>query len=189
MSRPYEKIPLGSKWPVFSLTWKKSLPDFIGSDLNYDWMEFRISDKISLGIFGNMAYMTRLGMFLNDNHTELMDVKHFNGNQTVFGSHYHDGFQLLDYYSASTTEPYAEVHFQHSFDGFFFNKIPGFRKLKLQETFGARSLYSKDFKDYTELSMGIENILRVLRVDFIFSLSRHHANEFGVTVGIDFRQL
>lgn len=189
ISRPYEKIILGSKWPTFSLTWRKSVPDVVGSDLNYDFAEFKVSDKIALGIFGNMSYMARLGTFINDNRAEFMDYKHFNGNQTIFGLHYHDGFHLLDYYTASTTGKFAEVHFQHSFDGFFFNKIPGFRRLKLQETFGVNFLYSKDFKDYTELSAGIENILRIIRVDFAFSLSSRHPNMFGVRVGIDFRQL
>lgn len=189
ISRPNEKIFLGSKWPSFSLTWRKSIPDVFGSDMNYDQLEFKVSDKITLGMFGNTAYMAKLGMFLNDSRVELTDKKHFNGNQTVFGSHYHDGFQLLDYYAASTTNPYVEVHFQHSFDGFFFNKIPGFRKLKFQETFGVHFFYSEDFKDYTELSVGIENILRVIRVDFVFSLSSKHPDEFGVRVGIDLKQL
>ena len=187
--RPHEKIFLGSKWPAFSLTWRKSIPDVFGSDLNFDLLEFKVADKIALGMFGNTTYMAKLGMFLNDSHVELMDKKHFNGNQTVFGSHYHDGFQLLNYYAASTTNPYVEVHYQHSFDGFFFNKIPGFRKLKFQETFGVHFLYSKDFRDYTELSVGIENILRVIRVDFVFSLNSKHPNEFGVRVGIDLKQL
>ncbi|HXH18787.1 MAG TPA: DUF5686 family protein, partial [Chitinophagales bacterium] len=187
ISRPHEKILLGTKWPAFSLTWRKSVPDVFGSDLNYDFLEFKVTDAVALGMFGNMHYMAKLGTFINDAHVELMDYKHFNGNRTVFGQHYHDGFQLLDYYSATTTHEFIEVHFQHSFDGFFFNKIPGIRRLKFQETFGVNFLYSKDFSDYTELLVGIENILRVLRVDFVFSLSRHHPNEFGVRAGIDLR--
>jgi len=189
ISRPHEKISIGNKWPAFSLTWRTSVPDVLGSDLNYDFMEFKISDKMALGMFGNTYYMAKLGTFLNDHHAELMDYRHFNGNRTVFGLNYREGFQLLDYYAASTTRPYVEAHFQHSFEGLFFNKIPGFRRLKFQETFGVNFLYTEDFRDYMELSVGIENILRVLRVDFVFSLSRHHPNEFGVRVGVDFRQL
>ena len=189
ITRPYEKIALGSKWPAFTLSYRKSVPGVIRSKLNYDWMELRISDELSLGMLGNETYMVKLGMFLNDNTVELMDSRHFNGNLTLFGQHYRDGFQLLDYYAASTTGKYAEAHFEHHFEGFFFNKIPGIRKLKFQEVFGVNFLYSEDYKDFTELLVGIENILRVMRLDFVFSLSSSHPNTFGVRVGLDFGQL
>lgn len=189
ISRPNQKITLGSKWPTFALSYRKSIPGVIESDLDYDFIEFRISDELSLGMFGNESYSLKIGTFLRENKAELMDYRHFNGNQTVLGLNYRDGFQLLDYYAASTTDKYIEVHFQHNFEGFFFNKIPGFRKLKFQEVFGAHFLYTEDFKDYTELNVGIENILRVLRLDFVFSLSRNHPNEFGVRIGLDFGQL
>ncbi len=189
ISRPDQKILLGSKWPTFAVSYRKSIPGVIESDLDYDIIEFRISDEVSLGMFGNETYSVKLGTFLRDNTVELMDYRHFNGNQTVFGLHYRDGFQLLDYYAPSTTNKYIEAHFQHNFEGFFFNKIPCFRKLKFQEVFGFHFLYSEDYTDYTELSIGIENILRVLRLDFVFSLSRNHPNEFGVCVGVDFGQL
>lgn len=189
ISRPYQKITVGSKWPSLAVSYRKSIPGVIKSELDYDFLEFRISDEISHGMFGNESYSVKLGMFLRDNNTELMDYRHFNGNQTVFGLNYHDGFQLLDYYTASTTNKYIEAHFQHNFEGFFFNKIPGIRKLKFQEVFGVHFLYTEDFKDYTELNVGIENILRVLRLDFVFSLSKNHPNEFGVRIGLDFGQL
>ena len=189
ISRPYQKIALGSKWPTFAVSYRKSIPGVIESDLDYDFIEFRISDEISLGMFGNESYSVKLGTFLRNNNVELMDYRHFNGNQTAFGLNYRDGFQLLDYYAASTTNKYIEAHFQHNFEGFFFNKIPGFRKLKFQEVFGAHFIYSEDFKDYMELNIGIENILRVLRLDFVFSISKNHPNEFGVRIGLDFGQL
>ncbi len=189
ISRPHQKINLGTKYPVFTLSYRKSIPGVFGSDLNFDFLEFRMTQPIPMGLFGNSSYSVRLGTFLNDNRVELMDFKHFNGNQTVFGINYREGFQLLDYYAASTTGSYAEAHFQHNFDGFFFNKIPGFRRLKFQEVFNARFLYTKNYGDYTELSVGIENILRVMRMDFVFGLSSRHATVFGFRAGIDFRQL
>jgi hypothetical protein len=140
-------------------------------------------------MFGNTYYSAKAGVFLSTARVELMDYKHFNGNQTVFGVNYRDGFHLLDYYSASTTAWFTEAHFQHSFEGLLFNKIPLIRKLKLQEVFSVNFMYSDDYHDYTELCIGIENILRVMRVDFIFGLSSRHANLFGVTFGVDFRQL
>jgi hypothetical protein len=46
-------------------------------------------------------------------------------------------------------------------------------------------MYNKDYKDWVEISAGIENIARIARVDFVTGLSKNHATRFGVRVGID----
>ncbi len=198
LSRPYQKIILGSKYPRFSLTYKKSIPGVFGSDLNFDFMEFKISDEVSLAMVGNATYSLALGTFFNANSIYLMDYKHFYGNITWFGIHYRQGFQLLDYYvsdstekhnKVSTTDKYIEAHFEHNFDGFLFNKIPGIRKLKFQALVGAHFLYSADYRDHLEINVGIENILRVIRVDFVFGISSAHGNSWGVRFGIDLQGL
>ncbi|GIV35195.1 MAG: membrane protein [Chitinophagales bacterium] len=194
LSRPYQKVILGSKYPRISLTYKKSIPGILSSDLNFDFLELELADRVSLGIAGNTTYSVKAGTFINSNTLYLMDYKHFYGNKTWFGIHYREGFQLLDYYASdstaryfkvSTTRPFVEVHFEHNFDGFLFNKIPGIRKLKLQAVAGIHFLYSADYRDYFEVNAGIENILRILRVDFIFGFSSVHENKWGVRFGID----
>lgn len=185
VSRPDMKIATGSKYPEFSLVYVKSIPGIFNSSLNYDQLQFKIEDNISLKLLGNTEYLFRTGVFLNNNNVEFINFKHFNGNQTNLVKNYFDGFQLLDYYVASTIQPYYEAHLQHHFKGFFFNKIPGFRKLKLQEVIGVHFLYNKDFQDWTEVSVGIENIFRVVRVDFISGISQNRATRFGVRFGID----
>jgi hypothetical protein len=189
VSRPDMKIPLGSKWPEFSLAYMKSIPGVFKSKLNYDWIQFKIEDELRLKLFGTTMYLFKVGSFINKNKMEFIDFKHFSGNLTVLGGHYFDGFQVLDYYTASTQKTYYEGHLEHHFDGFLFNKIPGFRKLKLQEVFGVHFLYNDDFKDWTEISAGIENIFRIGRIDFVTGLSRHHATRFGFRIGIEFGQL
>jgi hypothetical protein len=188
VSRPDMKISLGSKWPEFSVAYMKSIPGVIKSDLNYDWLQFKIQDELHLKIFGTTKYLFRVGSFVNKNRMEFVDFKHFSGNRTIFGKNYFDGFQVLDYYAASTQKTYYEAHMEHHFDGFLFNKIPGFRKLKLQEVFGVHFLYNDDFNDWTEISAGIENIFRVGRIDFVTGISRNHNTRFGFRIGIDFGQ-
>jgi hypothetical protein len=185
VTRPDMKIATDSKFPEFTLTYIKSIPGVFKSNLNFDQLQFKIEDNISLKILGNTEYLFRTGLFLNKERIEFMNYKHFNGNQTILGRNYFDGFQLLDYYAASTIQPYYEAHLQHHFDGFFFNKIPGFRKLKFQEVLGVHFMYNKDYKDWVEISAGIENIARIARVDFVTGLSRNHPTRFGVRVGID----
>jgi hypothetical protein len=189
VTRPDMKITSGSKWPEFSIAYKKAIPGVFKSEMNYDWVQFKIEDLLRLKLFGNTKYMFRVGAFLNKNRMEFMDFKHFNDNQTLLGRNHFDGFQVLDYYAASTQKLYYEAHLEHHFEGLLFNKIPGIRKLKFQEVLGVHFLYNDDFRDWTEISAGIENILRVLRVDFVTGLSRNHPTRFGVRVGILLNQL
>jgi hypothetical protein len=189
VSRPDMKIPLESKWPQFSVSYKKSIPGIFKSELNYDWLQFKIEDLIQLKLLGNTKYLFRTGLFLNKNRLQFIDLKHFNGNQTIIGRNYFDGFQVLDYYAASTHSPYYEAHLEHHFEGFLLNKIPLVRKLKFQEVLGFHFLYNNNFQDWTEISAGIENILRVFRIDFVTGMSRHYSTRFGIRIGMLLNQL
>ena len=53
-----------------------------------------------------------------------MDYLHVSGNQLRFLQNSLDSFNLLDYYSMSTNNKYAEAHFEHNFKGFILSKIP-----------------------------------------------------------------
>jgi hypothetical protein len=115
------------------------------------------------------------------------DFRHFYGDRTIFGKNYLDGFQLLRYYANSTDKWYVEAHYVHHFDGFVFNKIPGFRKLKWQLVAGGHFVYTPEYKEYGEVNIGIENIFRILRFDFVTGFGRD-VREFGVRIGIEFGQ-
>lgn len=87
------------------------------------------------------------------------------------------------------TDQFVSIYLEHHFDGFFLNKIPLVNKLRLREVFYIRGLwgsYSKKNESYIlpsfdirspskipylEASIGIENILNVFRVDFMWRLT------------------
>jgi hypothetical protein len=87
------------------------------------------------------------------------------------------------------TDQFVSVFLEHHFDGFFLNKIPLVNKLRLREVFYIRGLWgsyssrnesyilpSFDIRSpskipYLEASIGIENILNVFRVDFMWRLT------------------
>lgn len=186
ISRPNQKLIFESKWPTFGLTYKKSVPGIFGSDLNFDHLQFDIKQEIKMGLFGRSQYLLKLGAFFNDNNVQFPDYKHFNGNRTILGQKYNEGFQMLHYYRYSTISNYVEVHYQHSFNGFLLNKIPGIRKANLQLVGGAHFIFSEFNRDYLEINVGIENILRVIRVDYITSFSSRQPTSFGLKVGVDF---
>jgi len=67
----------------------------------------------------------------------------------------------------STNLYFAEAHVEHHFGGFLFNKIPGIRKLKLGEVLGFHFLYTPTRQQYFQIDAGIDNIFKLIRVDFV----------------------
>lgn len=99
-----------------------------------------------------------------------MDYRHFSGNQTIIAStDYLNSFKMLPYYTYSTNKYYAEAHVEHHFNGFIFNKIPLIKRTKLQEVAGFHALHNDRLSNYYELNFGIENIFKVVRVDYVLS--------------------
>ena len=84
------------------------------------------------------------------------------------------------------SDTYVSLFLEHHLQGFFLNKIPLFQRLKWREVLGVRSLMGnydeaqhtslvfpagmKGLKStpYTEFSAGIENILKIIRVDAVW---------------------
>lgn len=184
ISRPDRKINLGSEYPTIGIGYRTGIKA-LGGDVKYGTAAMRISDDISFGLFGSSTYSIQGGTFWGKEGMRLMDYKHFNGNRTIFAGVY-NGFQLLDYYRYSTNNNYLEGHFEHHFNGFIFNKIPLFRKLKWQEVVSLNYLNTKESRNYLELGLGIEHIFKVIRVDFVTSFQEGQKARAGIMVGLGF---
>ncbi|RIJ37324.1 DUF5686 and carboxypeptidase regulatory-like domain-containing protein [Pontibacter oryzae] len=184
ITRPDDKINLGSKYPTFTLSYRGGLKA-LGGDVKYHTAALSLSDDISFGLLGRSKYSAIGGVFWGKEDMRLMDYKHFNGNRTLVAGVY-NGFQLLDYYRYSTNNAYLEAHYEHHFNGFIFNKIPLFRKLKLQEVVSINYLNTQQSRNYMELGLGIEHIFKVLRVDFVTSFQEGNRARTGLMVGFGF---
>lgn len=174
ISVPYGKTNLGSKFPIFQLSVSKA---FGYSDNSADYLKARItvSDEMPFGIIGVLKWEAAYGRFLTQKKVYFPDVWHFKGNQTRFRDDRLNQFSLMPYYFYSGINPYLEVHAEHSFHGFIFNKIPWVRKWKLEEYTGAHFLWNPTLtQPYLEMNFGLEKkILKVLplRVEFCLNLS------------------
>ncbi|CAN5278825.1 DUF5686 and carboxypeptidase regulatory-like domain-containing protein [soil metagenome] len=188
ISRPDQKIALGSKFPTFYLSYRKGIPNVGGSITNFDYLEFEMAQDIRMGLAGTTRYIFKAGGFPNNKLVPFQDYRHFQGDRTVFGKNYLDGFLLLNYYVNSTNNWFAEGHYVHHFDGFVFNKIPGVRKLKWQLVAGGHIVYTPEYNLYGEVNIGIENIFKVLRIDFVSGFGKDNLRDFGVRVGFEFGQ-
>ncbi|MDQ4139122.1 MAG: DUF5686 family protein, partial [Bacteroidota bacterium] len=185
INRPDEKWILGSKYPTFRINYTKGFSKILGSDVNFDRVSLNVSDELDLGLVGTTSYSVQVGTFLNFKQLWLMDYKHFAGNRVLYAGAF-GGFQLLDYYRYSTRKSYLEGHFSHDFNGFIFNKIPLFRRLKWQEVVSANYLHTQQAKHYLELGVGVEHIFKILRIDFFTGFQSREKVGSGLRLGFGF---
>jgi hypothetical protein len=185
ISRPNQKIILGSKYPQLLLNYRGALSVF-QTDARFDEIRIGAQDELELGLFGSIRYQASAGTFTNRSRAFPMDLHHFSGNRTIFARPTFDSFQLLDYYRYSTQHNYLEGHYEHSFNGFFLNKLPLIRKLGWQEVGSLHYLNTKAAGHYIELGAGIEHILKIGRIDFYTSFQQGSRSRTGIRIGFGF---
>ncbi|MBW8051448.1 MAG: carboxypeptidase-like regulatory domain-containing protein [Cytophagales bacterium] len=190
-SLPDQKIIIGSKYPTLTINYKKGksggkvppLGGFRGAW--FDYLSLLVRDNFSLKLLGSGYWNVSAGTFLNENKVEFIDYKHFMGNQTIFSTMDQDHFYLLDYYKFSTTGFFVEGHYEHHFNGFVLNKFPLLRRTKFQAVASLNYLYTGLSKNYVEIGIGIEHILKIGRVDLVSSFQQGETKA-GVRIGIGF---
>lgn len=182
---PDRKFNIGSRYPTFNLDYTKGLQGILGSDVNYDKWRFVVSDDINLNLSGSFNYRVSIGGFLNTHSVEIPDYQHFNGNQSIFASTYLNSFQLAPFYQNSTTTSfYSTINAEHHFNGLLTNKIPLLRQLNWHLVAGTNAFYVNPTNNYVEVFVGLENIFKLVRVDFIQSYSAQHQPYSGITIGM-----
>ncbi|HEY6900886.1 MAG TPA: DUF5686 family protein, partial [Puia sp.] len=181
---PRRKVSLGSKYPTMTLTYQKGWSGLLGSDVNFDKWRFQVADNMNLKLRGELKYRLSVGGFLNTRSVYIQDYQHFNGNQVFLASEFLNSFQLAPYYANSTTASfYATGHLEHHFNGFLTNKLPPFRQWNWHLVGGANAFYVNSDNNYVEVFAGMENIFKVLRVDWVTAWLNGHYSQMGVRVG------
>ena len=181
---PNSKIPLGSKYPTFTLGFTKGIKNIFGSDVDFDKWKFSISDDKNFKLAGSLKYKIGAGGFLNSKKVYIQDYQHFNGNEAAAASEYVNSFQLVKYYSNSTTNQlYGIAHLEHHFNGLLTNKIPLFKKLGWYMVAGTNTFYVNRNSNYVEVFAGLENILKIFRVDVVAAFENGKRGRTGIRIG------
>ena len=92
---------------------------------------------------------------------------------------------MLPHYQKSNTDKNISTLFaEYHLNGFLTNKIPVFRKLNWHIVTGVNAMYgSKEFR-YTEIFAGIENILKIIRVDYVHGFANGQKTTGEIRIGI-----
>ena len=181
---PRNKIAIGSKYPTFSLNYTKGIDNIFGSDENFDKWKFTVSDTKNFKLAGALQYKIGVGGFLNNKKVFIQDYQHFDGNRSTQASEYVNSFQLASYYANSTAAGfYSIAHLEHHFNGLLTNKIPLIKKLGWNMVAGTNAFYVDKSGNYAELFIGLENIFKILRVDFVVAYANGRDATPAIRIG------
>lgn len=170
---PDRRMTLGSKYPTISLGYTQGIDGLLGSDVRYSKWSAGVKDDLRLNLWGTLQYNLSGGGFFSAGKVFFPDYQHFNGNRLVVATNYLSSFQALPYYAYSNTGKWwLETHLEHHFNGMLTNKIPGFRSLNWYLVGGFNSLWLADHRHYEELSVGLENIFKLMRADLVWSFDQ-----------------
>jgi len=181
---PNRKMPLGSKYPTFSFNYTKGFKTIFGSDVNFDKWQFSILNDRNFKLAGLLKYKIGIGGFLNTDKVYIQDYQHFNGNRSTRASEYVNSFQLSPYYANSTTNSfYSFAHLEHHFNGFLTNKIPFFKRLNWNLVAGGNTFFVNSKSNYLEIFAGLENIFKLLRIDFVAAYNNGRKGTTSIRIG------
>ncbi len=177
---PDQKVNIGSRYPVFNASITTGLEGFLGSSVNYTKWRFSINDNLNLKLAGRLNYNFTLSGFLNNQKTFIPDYLHYQGNQLSFASNFLNSFQLAPYYQYSNHANFnASGHIEYHLNGLLTNKIPGFKKLNWFFVTGASALHIAPDQQWLETYFGIENIFKVIRIDFVQGFEKSGSKPSG----------
>lgn len=183
VSGEFERVSLGTKYPVLEAHLAYGLPNLFNSEYEYWKLVMRIDHKLQLGPLGYLRYWLEGGKIWGALPYPLLEIH--SGNETFFYDE--SAFNTMRYFEF-VSDRWSSFAFTHHMNGFFLNRIPFLRKLKWREVWGMRALVG-DFdakneevmllldgmntlnEPFAEAHVGIENIFKILRVDGIWRLS------------------
>ncbi len=178
-----QRISLGTKYPILHLQYTRGVKNLFSSDYNYHKVSLGIKHHFKLNPIGYTHYIIEAGKIFGRLPYPLLEMH--KGNETYWYDDY--SYSTMNYYEFVSDE-YVSFVVTHHFDGYFFNKVPLFRRLKWREVilvkgvFGRLSDENKRYTEfpetlselmqpYYEVGAGVENILKLFRVDALWRLT------------------
>jgi len=209
------RVPIPSKYPIISFDYSHDFKNILGGSYNYQALHARIDRRTYLSQFGFADAFIEGGKIFGQVPYPLLDI--FRANQTYAYDLY--SYNLMNFLEF-VGDKYVAVNIDQHFMGFFFNRVPLLRKLKWREVVSFKGIYGQLSDNnnpalhpdlyqfpvrsdgtpityalgntpYIEGSVGVENIFKFIRVDYVrrFNYLDHpgvSSNGIRVRVKIDF---
>ncbi|HEV9035519.1 MAG TPA: DUF5686 family protein, partial [Puia sp.] len=125
-----------NRYPIITLQYGKGIEGLFGGEFNYDALHLRVYKRCYISPAGYSDVSLDAG-WLSGNLPFPLLVIH-PGNPSYF---YSQGAYNMMNVGEFVSDHYAGLNIDHFFNGFFFNKIPGLKRLRLREVVAGKILY------------------------------------------------
>jgi len=210
--RAFDKQYLGSAYPVVSLGASIGIPGLLSGGCEYYRIDGSIRYKPDLPPIGYSEITLQGGKIFGKVPYPLLKLHE--GNGTYFYDPY--AFSCMNFYEFAS-DAWVALFFEHHFNGWLLGRIPLLKRLKWREVLVCKGVWGTLSKKndgslpdtqadllfpsgmssvsdpYVEMGVGIENIFRLLRVDFIWRLTHRapeagqHIDKFAVNISMNLK--
>ncbi len=180
----YDRKSISSRYPAISIQGVFGVKGLFGAEYSYQKLDLLVSHKTNLGVLGRIQYGIYGGYIFGSAPYPFLKVHE--GNQTYwFQSTTFNRMNFFEFISDKYVGAYAEQHF----GGLILDRVPLIKKLQWRWVASGRLLYgsisnkniqqmilptsTKQFGKlpYSEASLGLENMFKVLRLDLVWRLT------------------
>ena len=186
----FERVSLGSIYPSVDLDLTYGPKGVLNSSYEYYKIRLRISDKLETNPLGYFRYRITAGKIFGSLPYPLLELH--DGNETY--AYDPMAFNMMNYYEFVSDE-YLIISGEQHMQGFFFNKVPFLRWLKLREVLSFKYLVGRlneqnrevmRFPEgltpltipYFEAGIGFENLLNLIHLEAMWRFSYLDHAEF-----------
>jgi len=184
------RIPYYSRFPIFELRINAGSKAW-GNDYDYQTLRFNIKKRCYFSVLGYSDVVWEAGKIFGKVPYPLLNIPQ--ANQTY--SYQIESYNMMNFLEF-VTDQYTSLLIDHTFNGFFFNKIPVIKHLNLREMLTCKILYGNLTKEndpaqqsdlfkfpvqpdgtpvtytlgkvpYIEGSIGVGNIFKLFRIDLV----------------------
>ncbi|MEZ4937238.1 MAG: DUF5686 family protein [Crocinitomicaceae bacterium] len=199
ISGQFDRLSLGSKKPIISMKYTLSAKGFLGSDYTYHKFEVDLDHRPKIGVLGRLRYNIYAGYIIGNIPYPFQKVHE--GNQSLYSQI--TAFNNMNFFEFVSNR-YVGFNFEHHLMGLIWDRIPWIRKARLRTVWAFKmvygglsrpdprimllpnNIYTLEKLPYMEISVGLENILNFVRVDFVWRLT-HLDKPDAVPFGVRFR--
>lgn len=181
----YYRYSLGSKYPIVEMRVGMGIKGILNSMYEYQKVTFTVSDNIKIAPLGSLYLNVFGGKYFGNLPYNLLESHP--GNE--FYSYNKYAFNMMNQYEF-LSDQYVGLNLEHSLGNGVFGYIPLIKKLKFRQFWTAKGIVgslsannqainlNKGFgfktlegNPYLELGTGVENILKLFRVDFVWRVT------------------
>jgi hypothetical protein len=190
----FRYLRLGSKYPIINLQLGLGNYRLNGKTNNFYRFRTTLKHKLHLGL-GELKYVAELGYLKGKVPFPLLEIHR--GNESFGYSRFK--FNLMNQ-MVYASDCFLSLMPEYHMNGILFNRIPLLRALELREVVSGKMIMGSLRKEhaevldlpqelrslknpYMELGVGVENILKILRIEAIWNLSKNlqpNTSRFGI---------